>query len=228
MARSDGRRTMLPVVGQPSPERADAARNRRALLAAAQTILTEHGIDALSMDRVAAQARVGIGTVYRRFGDRAGLAYALLDDTEQRFQAAFLYGPPPLGPGAPPVTRIRAFLHAYVDRLETDVELHSLAETKSPTSRHSSGAYRTARVHLVALLTMAVPAADVAYLADALLATLGAGLLLHQRRERGFSADRIKAGLDHLLTAVVAPAPRSGSTPVIPTWHGVRGSGSRR
>ncbi|MPZ66278.1 MAG: TetR family transcriptional regulator [Pseudonocardiaceae bacterium] len=203
---------MLPIVGQPSPERADAARNRRALLAAAQTILTERGIDALSMDRVAARAGVGVGTVYRRFGDRAGLALALLDDTELRFQAAFLSGPPPLGPGAPPVARIRAFLHAYVDRLETEAELHAFADTKSPTARHRSGAYRTARAHLVALLSMADPTADVNYLADALLAALGAGLFLHQRQELGFDAARVKAGLDHLLIAVTEPRCGSGLT----------------
>jgi AcrR family transcriptional regulator len=122
MARQDetplGRRDLLPLVGQPPPERADAARNRRAVLAAAQRILVSAGVAGLSMDRVAAEACVGVGTVYRRFGDLSGLVYALLDDTEQQFQAGFLSGPPPLGPGAPPVTRIRAFLHGYVDRFE--------------------------------------------------------------------------------------------------------------
>ena len=56
-------RTLLPVLGQPSPERADAARNRRALLAAAHTIMVECGIDALNMDRVAAAAGVDSGVV---------------------------------------------------------------------------------------------------------------------------------------------------------------------
>src|SRR5262245_50164344 len=96
----------LPLAGQPPGERADAARNRRALLRAAKTIMVDEGADALCMDRVAAAAGVGVGTVYRRFGDRAGLAYALLDDEEQQFQAEFLFGPPPLGPGAAPLARI--------------------------------------------------------------------------------------------------------------------------
>ncbi len=92
MARQDetteGGRTLLPLVGQPPPERADAARNRRALLAAARRILDDSGVDALSMDQVAAAACVGVGTVYRRFGGHAGVAYALLDETERQFQAA--------------------------------------------------------------------------------------------------------------------------------------------
>jgi len=199
----------LAVAGQPPAERADAARNRRTILAAAETIMVNCGVDALCMDRVAAAAGVGVGTVYRRFGDRAGLVYALLDDDERRFQAAFLFGPPPLGPGASPVTRIRAFLYAYVDRLDTHAGLLALAEAHSSAARFGSGAYRRHRTHLIALLTQADAEADATYLADALLAVLGAGLFLHQRQDLQFSTDRIKTGLDQLLTGL-APSLGAG------------------
>jgi AcrR family transcriptional regulator len=203
MATTASRHGLLPVLGQPPPERADAARNRRAVLAAAHAILAESGIDGLTMDRVAAAAGVGVGTVYRRFGDLAGLAFALLDDEEREFQRAYLSGPPPLGPGAPPAARIRAFLHAMVDRMETAGELHSLAESRSRTARYTSGAYRTARTHLLTLLRE-VRQHDAAYRADALLAVVGANLVLHQRRELGFSPERIKQGLDGMLDALIA------------------------
>ena len=52
------------------------------------------------MAEVAAAAGVGVGTLYRRFGDRSGLAYALIDERERAFQSAFIEGPSPLGPGA--------------------------------------------------------------------------------------------------------------------------------
>ncbi|MGH3887040.1 MAG: TetR/AcrR family transcriptional regulator [Pseudonocardiaceae bacterium] len=149
------------------------------------------------------QAGVGVGTVYRCFGDRAGLAYELLDDDEQQFQAAFLFGPPPLGPGASPIARIRAFLHAYVDRLDTHASLLALAEAHSPTARYGSGAYRTHRTHLVTLLAGADPNAETVYLAEALLAVIGAGLYLHQRQDLQFSPHRIKTGLDQLLAGLV-------------------------
>jgi AcrR family transcriptional regulator len=196
-------RTLLPVLGQPPPERADAARNRRALLAAAHAIVVESGIGALTMDRVAAAAGVGVGTVYRRFGDLGGLAFALLDDEEREFQRSYLSGPPPMGPGAPPPARIRAFLHAMVDRMETAGDLHALAESRSTTARFESGAYRTARTHLVALLREAHQH-DPVYCADALLALVTTNLLLHQRRELGFSQARVKAGLDAVLDALLA------------------------
>jgi AcrR family transcriptional regulator len=62
-------------------ERADAARNRAALLAAATELIRERGIDAVSIDDVAAAAGVGKGTVFRRFGDKAGLVQAVVDET---------------------------------------------------------------------------------------------------------------------------------------------------
>ncbi|WP_328807853.1 helix-turn-helix domain-containing protein [Nonomuraea antri] len=94
-------RPLLPIVGQPGPERADAARNRQKIIEVAARMIAEQGAEQLSLDEVARAAGVGVGTVYRRFGDRAGLVYALIDESERRFQAAFLTGPPPLGPGGP-------------------------------------------------------------------------------------------------------------------------------
>ncbi len=199
MSGTPPRRPVLPLVGQPSPERADAARNRRALLAAARTILATEGVQALTLDRLAAQAGVGVGTVYRRFGDRAGLAYALLDEEERRFQEAFLSGPPPLGRGAPPPARVRAFMHGYLDRLEVEADLHAMGEGKSPSTRYGSGAYQTHRAHLIALLTPLCSEAEAPYLADVLLGMVGAGLFIHQRRERQMSLDQVKRGVDLLL-----------------------------
>ncbi len=212
MATTAARRPLLPVVGQPPAERADAARNRRALLAAANSIIAESGIDGLTMDRLAAAAGVGVGTVYRRFGDLGGLAFALLDDEEREFQRAYLSGPPPLGPGAPAAARVRAYLHATVERMEGAGDLHSVAESRTRSARYTSGAYRTARTHL-AMLLREMGQHDPAYQADALLAVVGANLLLHQRRELGFSQARIKAGLDALLDALIARGACQGEQP---------------
>ena len=54
------------------------------------------------MADVAREAGVAKGTVFHRFGDRQGLAQALVDDAERALQDELLRGPPPLGPGAPP------------------------------------------------------------------------------------------------------------------------------
>ncbi|HTU72879.1 MAG TPA: helix-turn-helix domain-containing protein [Trebonia sp.] len=100
-----------PVVslGQPRAERADAARNRQHLLCVAREMLAAGGADKLTMDGLAERAGLGKGTVFRRFGTRAGIFRALLDDEERAFQERVLSGPPPLGPGAPPLERLIAY-----------------------------------------------------------------------------------------------------------------------
>ncbi|MFI2363919.1 TetR/AcrR family transcriptional regulator [Promicromonospora sp. NPDC019610] len=100
--------------GTPQPERADAARNRQVLLATARDLLAEVGADCLTMDLLAERSGLGKGTVFRRFGSRAGIFQALLDDSERELQQRVLSGPPPLGPGAPPVDRIIAYGTARV------------------------------------------------------------------------------------------------------------------
>jgi polyketide synthase 12 len=102
------------ISGAPPAERADAARNRRHLLATAREMLAGQGADTLTMDGLAERAGLGKGTVFRRFGTRAGIFRALLDDAERAFQEQVLSGPPPLGPGAPALDRLVAYGQARV------------------------------------------------------------------------------------------------------------------
>lgn len=99
---------LLPL-GRPHGERADAARNRRHLLEVARQMVAEHGVEKVTMDGLAERAGLGKGTVFRRFGTRAGIFRALLDADELLFQHDVMRGPPPLGPGAAPVPRLVAY-----------------------------------------------------------------------------------------------------------------------
>jgi AcrR family transcriptional regulator len=56
----------------PAQLRADARRNRERILAAARDVFAEQGPDA-PLEEVARRARLGIGTLYRRFPDRGSL-----------------------------------------------------------------------------------------------------------------------------------------------------------
>src|SRR3954464_10902416 len=56
--------------------RADAERNRTALLAAARVVFGEHGLEA-SLDEIARRAGVGNATLYRRFPTRRDLIAAV-------------------------------------------------------------------------------------------------------------------------------------------------------
>jgi AcrR family transcriptional regulator len=142
----------------PPSERIDAARNRAAVLDAAAALFREHGVEAVSMDAIAAAAGVGKGTLFRRFGDKAGLAVALLDEQERTLQEAILFGPAPLGPGKrddgpTPRERLRAFVAAYLDYLLTHLPLVRMSETASPGARYRIGAYRFWHRHVSLLLS---------------------------------------------------------------------------
>lgn len=160
----------------PPKERADAARNRAAVLEAAATLFARHGVANVSMDQVAAAAGVGKGTLFRRFGDKAGLAVALLDERERELQERILTGPAPLGPvGNPsPVDRLVAFVEAYLDYVLSHLDLVRMSETASPGARYRVGAYRFWHRHVSLLLAAARPGADADALAHVLLAPLAA------------------------------------------------------
>ncbi|MEV1169712.1 helix-turn-helix domain-containing protein [Nonomuraea sp. NPDC049784] len=162
------------LVGRPVKERADAARNREKVLAAAARLFTEKGVEAVSMDAIAAEAGVGKGTLFRRFGDKSGLAVALLDSRERDLQQRILSGPPPLGPGAPAPERLAAFVAAYLDYLFAHLDLVRMSETTSPGARYRIGAYRFWHRHVAILLAEARPGCDADALSHTLLAAMGA------------------------------------------------------
>jgi AcrR family transcriptional regulator len=62
------------------PMRKDAARNRALLIAAAREVFAKRGLDA-SLDDIARQAGVGVGTAYRHFGNKYELAEAIMHET---------------------------------------------------------------------------------------------------------------------------------------------------
>ena len=158
------------------------------------------------MDAIAEAARVGKATLFRRFGDRAGLALALLDARERDLQGLMLRGDPPLGPGAPAEKRLVAFIDALVDLLEAHTDLVVASETAPPGARYRSGLYATYHMHVRLLVGEARgPGADADALAELLLAPLSGEHYRHLRRERGMPVERIKAALADLARHALRP-----------------------
>jgi AcrR family transcriptional regulator len=182
-------------------ERADAARNRVRVLEAAARLFAERGAEAVSMDDVAAAAGVGKGTLYRRFGDRAGLAMALLDSETRELQEAIVRGAPPLGPGAPPAERLLAFIGALADLTETHGPLLRDAER---TWRFDSPVYRAWRAHVALLLEQARPDVVDPALADVVLAAMEPRLHHHLRATRGLSAGQVRQAAQAPARALLA------------------------
>lgn len=68
------------------PLRADARRNRAAIVKAARAVFAKYGRDA-QMDDVARRAKVGVGTLYRHFPTKDALLAALVEDKFERLAA---------------------------------------------------------------------------------------------------------------------------------------------
>lgn len=185
----------LPVAGALRPERADAARNRRRVLDAARQLFAERGVRAVTMSDVAEAAGVAKGTIFHRFGDRAGLATALVDEAERSLQEQILRGPPPLGPGAAPRERLDAFLGALAALTVEHYELLAEVDSAAPTARYRTGAYRAWLQHVVLLLDELGVEGDRALRAHVVLAPLAADLVWHLREDEGVDAVALAAAL---------------------------------
>ncbi len=71
------------------PLRADAVRNREKILGAAAIVFAERGLEA-SLDDIAHQAGVGVGTLYRRFPDKDALVDALFENAVEEIASMAL------------------------------------------------------------------------------------------------------------------------------------------
>ena len=180
--------TALPQINAEPPERADAARNRRLVLDAARQLFAENP-SCVTMEAVAAAAGVGKGTVFRRFGDRASLARAVISEVEAELQEQMIRGAAPLGPGAPARERLIAFGRAYLEFLEGNAQLMLAAE--GPTGTWLvSGVYALYRTHVALLLEQAGCGASATYLADVVMAPLAAPTFVYHRRVRDLTLEQ--------------------------------------
>lgn len=190
----------LRLADDPPPERADAARNRHAVLTAALRLVDHCGVDAVSMDAVATEAGVGKGTLFRRFGNRQGLMAAVLNQSETQWQEAVLSGPAPLGPGAPARDRLLAFGHS---RLHLNLTHGALIRAAGRAGSRSYAAVSFSAMHVRYLLGELGVRGDIALLATSLLAPLEVPLLEQQVHQEHVSTGRIQAAWDDLVGRVI-------------------------
>ncbi|GAA3551252.1 TetR/AcrR family transcriptional regulator [Nocardioides daeguensis] len=199
----------LPLLANGPVIRRDAARNREALLQAAAELVGACGVRDLTTEAVAARAGVGKGTVFRRFGSREGLMAALLNHREEEWQASVISGPPPLGPGAPPMERLVAF---GASRLRHHREQAALIEAAGSTWGENYAVLGFVSLHVRTLLSQLSVQGDLGYLSTALVAPLAVPVLRQQIDAGGMSEERVIAGWNDLVARVVAqPSPTRSS-----------------
>lgn len=108
------------MTAAPRARRADAERNALAIVAAAARVFARDGVD-VPVRQVAAEADVGMGTLYRHFPTRADLVVAVYRHQVEECAAA---GPRLLATGASPMAAIEMWVDGFVDFLATK---HGLA-----------------------------------------------------------------------------------------------------
>ncbi|MEU6218987.1 helix-turn-helix domain-containing protein [Streptomyces sp. NPDC047022] len=98
------------TTGAGKPLRADARRNREKILTAAARVFAEEGLDA-HLERVAKEAGVGSGTLYRNFPTRELLIEAAYRNELSRLCDAA----PDLLAAMPPHEALRAWMGRFID-----------------------------------------------------------------------------------------------------------------
>lgn len=177
------------------PPRADALRNREKLLLTARQLFDEQGAEAVTMTSVAEEAGVGKGTLYRHFRDKADLCHALLDDAMRRFQEQTLSR---IGAGDAPLMTLRWFLAEGARYVAAHRDLlFEIAGTPGEMLQHPAHSWWHQTI--LALLTRAQLNGDRDYMADALYMLLDVRVIHFQQVVRGYSLERVIAGLHMML-----------------------------
>jgi len=194
-------------------ERSDAAANRALILQTAERLFNERGVANVCMSEIAEAAGVGKGTLYRRFANKGELCLALMDRQMSDFQNGMLAQfARKTAERVPYLGQLTAFLAALVEF--TEVHSPLLIEVQHAGMAPDDPRLNVVRLNLPhiwqymtvsALLRSAARAGEVTadidleYLGEALLAPLQVDYFRFQRQVRGYSTERIAAGLGEMV-----------------------------
>ncbi|MFI5430249.1 TetR/AcrR family transcriptional regulator [Aeromicrobium sp. UC242_57] len=183
------------------PLRRDAARNRELILETAAAVFAEHGLEA-GYDEIARRAGIGVGTVYRRFPERAELVQALFESRVQEIVA--------IAEDAAAVGRPWDALVTFLERtVERQVVDRGLAEVMA--SATATDEYRTiGRERLGPIVERMVERAqaDGSLRADVAASDIGVQLMLAKLADDGRTARPVAS----LSSAVPRRPPRAPQT----------------
>ncbi|AQS66021.1 TetR family transcriptional regulator [Streptomyces pactum] len=184
--------------------RKDAARNRAAVLAAADALFVRReSPEDVTMADVAAAAGVGKGTLFRAFGDRTGLIKALYAARMEPIEQAVETGPPPLGPGTPPAQRVPAVLDALLCFKLDNRPLALALEASGGDSPYGASHYERWHALLRTMLERVPGLTDGDFAAHALLAAVRADLVEHLAGREDVPRERMRARLADFAARVL-------------------------
>lgn len=193
-------------------ERRDAVANRYKILQTAERLFAQHGVANVNMADIAQAAGVGKGTLYRRFANKGELCLALLDTQMADFQNGMLSRMQQMNiAGLPKLEQLQQFMDALVYFTDThspllcEVQregLLPLDNTRLQLPHFWQHMTVSALLRSAAAAGEIPPDLDTDYLADALLSPLKADFFQFQKTNRGFTLERISAGLRTLISGL--------------------------
>ncbi|MGW9071857.1 TetR/AcrR family transcriptional regulator [Streptomyces yangpuensis] len=192
--------------GRERTERADAQRNREAVLAAADALFAASSSPhSVSMDDIAAAAGVGKGTLFRRFGDRAGLITAVITSRLEPLRRAV--GEVQEQTGSDPRQQVLDLLDTALKFKTENRNLMSAAEDAGISSPYRAGHYGWWHETLRAALDRVPGVHEPDFTAHALLAAIRADLVTHLIDERQMSPDGLRSALAAHVADVLGGSP---------------------
>ncbi|WP_326680900.1 TetR/AcrR family transcriptional regulator [Streptomyces sp. NBC_01237] len=184
--------------------RADATRNREAVLAAADTLFARcESPEAVTMADIATAAGVGKATLFRGFGDRTGLIHALYALRLAPIRLAAEEGPPPLGPVTSPLERVPALVDAVLCFKIDNRHLALALEGTGGDSPYAAEHYEWWHSTLQAALEQIPGLADSGFTAHALLAATRADLVEHLVGQQRMTREQMRAHLTAFTARVL-------------------------
>lgn len=180
------------------PERRDAAMNRQRIIEAALRLFEQHGVEQVSMNQIALEAKIGPGTLYRRYKNKSELCLDLMkDNLDLLFEDLDAYLDD--NKSKPPAVRLKGMLQLFIRFRERKAQLLAGVEegTTGPRSKPRSVSPVYEELHqLVVRLFDEMELSELSnghstFRADMLLTTLASDAYLFQRDVRGYTPDQI-------------------------------------
>lgn len=179
-------------------ERKDAVESRLRILETAQKLFKECGVEAVSMHQIAKSARVGQGTLYRRYAHKGELCLDLLTESAEEFmqQTECLLA------AAEAKTNDLDVLENIIVRIIdfTDAKAHLLAAMNNSKLVGTNAFYRQLHAIVSMLLERIsernqLTPLNVTLTADILLSAVSPELYMFERETRGYSKEQFIAGI---------------------------------
>ena len=198
-------------------ERRDATEHRQRILEVARRLFAKQGVDAVSMHQIAMAAGIGQGTLYRRYAHKGELCMDLLYERHEQMveEMAALFAATVTAPALERLDGVLAHIVAFLEEQGDLLCPVALTDARDLQCDAEEGSRRFAlqrapfyqwlhelfsELLIDAVKREELPALDISFTADAMLATLHPMFYRFQRQERGFSPGRILAGLRRIYS----------------------------